>query len=151
VVRPYIGHDLFAGPGAAVVLKNEAGEILMLKHVGEDHWRLPSGFSNIGENAAQTAVREVKEELGLEIELLRLIGVHASPELNTVYANGDRVRNVGAVFLARRRGGELTLDHNEIADYAWMSPQEARAVVHPSRARFYERIIDCLERGCFVS
>ena len=50
----------------------EDGRILMLQHAGESHWRPPAGYSDLGENVAQTAVREVWEETELRIKPLRI-------------------------------------------------------------------------------
>ncbi len=149
-VRPSIGTALYAGMGASVVLTSEDGKLLMLHHVGEQHWRIPSGFADLGENAAHAAIREVREELGLHIELKRLVGVHATPALNTIYQNGDRVRNVGVVFRARQSGGNLRLDREEILDMAWMASTETLAQVHPSRRSYYHRILECIDNGYFV-
>lgn len=150
-VRPYVGTQRFSGVGASVVIEREDGKMLMLQHVDEEHWRIPSGFSDLGENAAQTAVREVWEELCLHIEPVRLIGVHATTQLNSTYANGDRIRNVGVIFDARLKGGALELDQNEIREMAWMTPQEVLSSVHPSRITLYKDILRHREAGCFIS
>ena len=150
-VRPFIGQDRFAGMGAAFVLDREDGKLLMLQHVGEEQWRIPSGFCDLGENAAQTAVREAWEELGLQIVPDRIIGVHSTTQLNTIYPNGDQIRNVGVVFHGQVVGGTLTLDPVEIADMAWMSPEEALASVHPTRRDHYKDILRYQKAGYFVS
>jgi 8-oxo-dGTP pyrophosphatase MutT (NUDIX family) len=150
-IRPFIGKQRFAGMGAAIVLDRDDGKLLMLQHVGEAHWRLPSGFCNLGENAAQTAVREAWEELGLHIVPDRIIGVHATNQLNTTYANGDRIRNVGVIFHAHVTGGTLNLDPVEVADMAWMAPQEALASVHPMRRDHYKNIVRHQEAGYFIT
>ena len=137
--------------GAAIVLDREDGKILMLQHVGEELWRIPSGFCDLGENAAQTAVREAWEELGLHIVPDRIIGVHSTTQLNTTYANGDQVRNVGVVFHGQVLGGTLTPDPVEIADMAWMTPEEALANVPPSRRDHYKDILHHQKEGYFVT
>ena len=149
-IRPYVGHDIFSGVGSSVVLTDEKGRILMLQHVGEVHWRVPSGYANLGENAAHTAVREIKEELNLDIEPQRIIGVSATPRLITTYNNGDRVRVVDVIFAARVTGGQLHLDESEIADLRWVAPEEAPGCVHPSRVAHYEAIVNHLHKGYFV-
>ncbi len=149
-VRPFLGHDLVAGVGATAVIGDANGRILLLQHQGEEGWRLPSGFAELGENAAQTAVREVWEETGLDIEPVRLLGVHASPVLDTLYANGDRVHNVGAVFQARILGGELLLDSREIAAMAWLEPREIPDRITVERRPLYEHILGCLDEGSFL-
>jgi 8-oxo-dGTP pyrophosphatase MutT (NUDIX family) len=148
-VRPFIGHERFSGMGVSVVLTREDGKLLMLQHVNEEHWRLPAGYCELGENAAQTAVREMWEELGLHIKVVRIVGVHAN--LNSTYANGDQVRIVGVVFFALITGGTRHLEKTEIADLAWMAPQEIVASVDPSRHDHYVKIIRHLHEGFFIS
>ena len=150
-IRPFIGHERFSGLGSAILLDREDGKFMMLQHVGETHWRLPSGFCNLGENAARTAVREAWEELALHVVPDRIIGVHATPQLDTTYANGDKIHNIGVVFHALITGGTIALDPVEIADMAWMSPQEALANVHPSRRDFYKEILRHQQTGYFIA
>lgn len=65
-----------------------------------DHWTLPAGFQEYDESPRETAVREVREECGLDIEILDLFDV--------LYTTDDaRKRGNLAVFLARPVGGSL--------------------------------------------
>lgn len=149
-VRPYLGTALYAGIGISIAVVREDGCVLLLQHKGENGWRLPAGFADLGENAAQTAVREIYEETHLDIEPERLLGVHASPELNVTYANGDRVRVVGAVFRARIIGGAVQLDETEITAMAWVAPEALLSWVEERRRPFHQRILACLEAGSFI-
>ena len=149
-VRPYIGMDLYSGIGASAIIRREDGRILMLQHVGESGWRPPAGFCDLGENIAQTAVREVLEETGLQIEPQSIISVHAAPKLNVVYPNGDLIRNVGVVFRAQIHSGSLNIDNDEIAAAAWMTSEEILASVPASRRWYYEQIVENLDSGYFV-
>lgn len=149
-VRPSLGHDLYAGVGATAVITDEQGRLFLLQHRGEVGWRLPSGFSELGENAAQTAVRELWEETRLCIAIEKVLGVHASPDLNVCYDNGDQVRVVGVVFGARLLGGDLQLDAAEIADAAWFRPDDVLANIAGQRRPLYERILRALDGTAFV-
>jgi len=65
-------------PATAVVVRNEKGELLLVKRndppsIGE--WCLPGGFIEMGETAREGALRELKEETGLEGEIVRVIDV----------------------------------------------------------------------------
>ncbi len=148
-VRPFIGTALYAGVGASAIIRREDGRILMLQHVGESGWRAPAGFCDLGENVAQTAVREVWEETRLRIEPLSIIAVHATSKLNVIHPNGDQIKNIGVVFRARLLGGLLKLDSDEICAAAWMTPAEILLHTGEFRRWFYEQLLDHLDGGCF--
>ena len=58
---------------AAVILNNE-GEVLLIKGPKRG-WEMPGGQVEIGESLAEAAVRETKEECGLDIEVIRFCGI----------------------------------------------------------------------------
>lgn len=150
VVRPFIGTAIYSGVGASAVIVGEDSRILMLQHKNETAWRPPAGFSDLGENLAGTAVREVWEETGLHIQPERIIGIHSSPRLNNTYLNGDEIRNVGVVFRSKLLGGIPKVDDREIAEMAWMTPENALANFDPARRWFFEDVLSHLDSGYFV-
>lgn len=63
--------------GAAAVIVDASGWVLLVRHsYGRRNWELPGGVSEAGESAAETVVREVREETGLDVALERLTGVY---------------------------------------------------------------------------
>ena len=62
-----------------LVFTDEAGRILLVKPTYNDVWHLPGGVVEAGESPAAAAIREVKEELGLDVEAGRLMGVDYRP------------------------------------------------------------------------
>lgn len=61
---------------AGCIIRDEAGKILLV-HRNTDkyrHWEIPGGKIEAGETAEQAARREVKEELGVEVKLIKLLG-----------------------------------------------------------------------------
>jgi len=67
--------------GAGAVIVDREGRVLLVRHTyGRLNWELPGGLSEPGESFAETAVREVREETGLEAVPERLTGIYYSPE-----------------------------------------------------------------------
>ena len=90
-----------------------------------DVWALPKGLIGQGENAAQTAAREVAEETGLEGRLLEKLG-----DVRYVYSwKGERVFKVVSFFLfraGRGRLGDIPPAHrHEVAETRWLPLDEA--------------------------
>jgi ADP-ribose pyrophosphatase YjhB (NUDIX family) len=61
-------------------------------------WAIPGGFVDYGESADVAAVREAKEETGLDVELKYLLGVYSQPNRD------PRQHTLSAVFVAKARG-----------------------------------------------
>lgn len=151
VVRPFIGSAPLIGVGAMAVVVAEDGRILTIQRQDNKAWGFPAGFCDLGENVAQTAVRETFEETGLHIALERLLGVYSGPDFQHTYANGDQVQNVGAVFRARLVGGQPNLAQAEVAALRWQTPVAFLATMPPSTWRTYFALLcQHLDAGQFV-
>ncbi len=67
--------------GAAAVILDDAGRVLLVRHTyGRLNWELPGGVGEPGEFVVETAVREVREETGLEVTAEGLAGVYFDPQ-----------------------------------------------------------------------
>ncbi len=103
-VCPACGFVLYRNPvpGAGVLVEMESGIVLIQRgqppFVG--WWALPAGYIEADESVEQAAVRECKEETGLEVELLELFGVYSFPE-------GPVQPGLIIFYRARPVGGEL--------------------------------------------
>ena len=64
--------------GASAVVVSD-GQVLLIKRRDVEVWALPGGAIDSGESTAQAAIREVKEETGIDIDLVRLVGIYSSP------------------------------------------------------------------------
>lgn len=89
-------------PGAGVLVEMEDGMVLIRRghepHKGR--WALPAGFIEADESTAEAAIRECKEETGLDVELIELFGVDSFPE-------GLTQSGIIIFYRARPVGGEL--------------------------------------------
>lgn len=75
---------------------------------------------DVGETIAGTAVREVKEETGLDVEVTGIVGVYSDPEHVIEYSDGEVRQQFAICFAARPVGGELSMS-NESSELRWVS------------------------------
>ena len=118
--------------GVRVVILDKENRILMVKqhHDEKDIWMVPGGGIEEGESSMAAAVREMKEETGLDVEIDRLIW-----HTEEVSARGQRFVNF---FMGRIKGGELTLgadpefdnEHHVLIEVRFMSREEIEQVEH---------------------
>jgi ADP-ribose pyrophosphatase YjhB (NUDIX family) len=103
-LRAVVGHELLLLPSVSVLPVDPAGRLLLVRHAGHhDGWAVLGGAVEIGESPAQAAVREAREEIGVDIRLLRLRDVLGGPEYEVTY------------------GGIPSPDHDEVSDVAWFA------------------------------
>jgi 8-oxo-dGTP diphosphatase len=121
-LRECIGHAILLLPAAAAIIRDEEGRVLLIRRGDERGWSLPGGGMDPGEGIAEAVVREVREETGLEVEPLRVIGVYSDPDfLHITYPNGDQVHYVSTTFECRVVGGRLRADGEESLDVAYFA------------------------------
>ena len=94
-------------PAASVVVVNDDGGILLQRRTDNNKWALPGGVMEIGESIADCARREVREETGLDVELLGIVGVYSDPGHVFAYDDGEVRQEFSLCFHARPTGGNL--------------------------------------------
>jgi ADP-ribose pyrophosphatase YjhB (NUDIX family) len=130
LLRRYVGHDPVILPGIEAVVRNENGDILMARRIGDGRLDIPGGLCDLGETTTAAVIREVREETGLIVEPVRIIGVY-SEGMKIEYTNGDIMHGVGVAFECRLTGGTLRADRNEISEVVFLPESELLAQPHP--------------------
>ena len=141
-LRALVGKECLIVPGASMLIRNDEGHVLCLRRADDGRWQIPAGFIDLGESIAETAVREVREELGLEIEPLRVLGVYAGEEDRVTYSNGDPIQNCSTFFECRITGGRVRLDTAENSAMDYFPPHSLPPALAP---RWRRRIARALE------
>jgi 8-oxo-dGTP pyrophosphatase MutT (NUDIX family) len=128
--------------GCSAVIFDQNGEkILLTKRSDNGQWCLPGGVMEPGESIRETCEREVLEETGLEVKVIRIIGVYSNRDLLVEYPDGNKFQIVVVSFEAGVNGGKLRLS-NETTDYgyfSWPDIQKMELLGHHK-----ERIADAL-------
>ncbi|MBP3920229.1 MAG: NUDIX domain-containing protein [Bacilli bacterium] len=98
--------------GAAAIIVNKNGQILLQSRADNDRWGLPGGCQELGERFEDTIIREVKEETNLDIteENLELIAIVSGNSRRNEYPNGDVVINNTALYCVKNYSGEVKWD-----------------------------------------
>jgi 8-oxo-dGTP pyrophosphatase MutT (NUDIX family) len=127
--------------GAEAAIFDDAGLLLLIRRAGDGTWALPGGICEVGESPAATAVREVREELGIDVETSHLVGVYDN---RLIGAPGASVP-VAATYACRIIGGRPAVSA-EVLEFGWFAPDGVRALTlfhaHPAKiaAAFADRI-----------
>ena len=95
--------------GVGVVITDGEGRVLLEKRSDSGCWGFLGGAVEPGETVAQACAREVQEESGLDVEILRLVGVYSNPrERIVVYPdNGDERHLIDIIVEAGIIGGDI--------------------------------------------
>lgn len=115
-LRRAIGHAPLWLPGVTAVTIRD-GKVLLVKRSDNGAWTAVTGIVEPGENPADCAAREVREETGVSATATRLAWVHVTPP--TVHANGDQAQYLDHVFRMRWLSGEPFAADDESIAAAW--------------------------------
>jgi ADP-ribose pyrophosphatase YjhB (NUDIX family) len=131
-------------PSASVIALNSAGDLLLLRRADTGRWTIPTGGLKKNETLTACAVRECREETGLEVEITGLVGVFSDPAHVIAYTGGEVRQPVNTCFSARPIGGNLTTS-DEASEVAWVAPARLDDYdIHPA---IWRRIAHGLQPG----
>lgn len=94
---------------ASAAVTDDNGRVLLQRRRDNDLWALPGGAMDIDDSLPGTAVREVKEETGLDVEITGLVGTYTDPRHIIAYNDGEVRRQFNICFTARIVGGTLAI------------------------------------------
>jgi ADP-ribose pyrophosphatase YjhB (NUDIX family) len=146
---PQCGFVRYEDPKVATgVVAERDGQILLVRRNHEPmlgRWSFPSGFVDAGEAVSDAAVREVREETGVEVRIDRLLGVYSRAGDTVVfiaYAGvivdgtpepSDEAFEVG--LFAPEAMPELAFPHDDAIVAAWLGASEPGGEVEDGRRR----------------
>ena len=87
-------------PACTVVTRDADGSVLLIRRTDNQLWALPGGAMEFGESVSQTAVREVREETGLAVEISGLAGVYTDPHHLIEFSDGEVRQQLSICFTA---------------------------------------------------
>jgi nucleoside triphosphatase len=138
---------VFPEPTVGALIVNEEGRILLAKsHKWFDKYTLPGGHIEVGESLVDAVKREVKEEVGLDVEVVEMLLVQEAIFAPEFY---KKKHFVFIDFYCKSKDQKVKVDQTEIQDYIWVYPGAAYNLKLDS---FTRKTLDrYLERGHGVS
>lgn len=127
--------------GGVVVRKKDGLEVCLIRPAGRSVWGLPKGGVEAGETYAETALREVAEETGLDGVVERELG---SIDYSFYSREaGSRVHKTVHYFLVSATGGDTARHDHEVSEARWMRLREAlRVMTYPNERQMVRRAAD---------
>ena len=98
-------------------------EILLIKHVNSGHWSFPKGHVESGETEVETALREIKEETGIDVIIDSTFREIVS------YCPKKGTQKIVVSFLAKAKNSDYIPQREEIADIKWVEIDRAQSVL----------------------
>jgi 8-oxo-dGTP diphosphatase len=133
--------DALAAGGVVLRGTGEEIEVVIAGRDSDRTWVFPKGTPDRGETIEETAIREVREESGLDVEIIQPIGA-----IDYWFAvPGERVHKIVHFFLMRSQGGDVSRHDHEYDDVRWVPVDDAR------RMLTYDTYRDMLERAITAS
>jgi ADP-ribose pyrophosphatase YjhB (NUDIX family) len=111
-------------PSVNVVVVNDAGDILMIRRSDNENWAVPGGAIDLGESMTQAAIRETKEESGIDCEITGLVGIYTDPKHIILYTSNNEARQEFSVLLTGRPTGGTPTPSDESSEVRWMPLSE---------------------------
>ena len=108
-------------PSVTAIVPNDRGELLLVHKTDNDLWALPGGGMDVGESMAETVVREVKEETGIDVEVTGVVGIYTDPNHVMAYDDGEVRQQCSICFTTRMLGGQLATS-SETSEVEWVAP-----------------------------
>src|SRR6266852_669341 len=107
-------------PSVNVAVSNDLGELLLIRRTDNDNWALPGGGVDIGESVAQAAVRETREESGIECEITGIVGIYTDPKHVLLYTSNGEVRQEFSILLTAVAIGGQPTPSTESSEVRWV-------------------------------
>ena len=106
------------------VVVNDADEFLMIRRSDNENWAVPGGAIDLGESMTQAAIRETREESGIDCEITGLVGIYTDPKHIIVYTSNNEARQEFSILLTARPTGGVPTPSDETTEVRWVSRSE---------------------------
>lgn len=130
-------------PIVGTLIVNDKGEILVVKsYKWKDMYSIPGGHVEFGESIENAVKREVKEEIGLDVDLEKILFVLEAINPKEYHKKGKHFIFLECV--CKSKSSQIRLDNREMQDAMWIKPKKALNLKLTSHTRKF--ILEYLKR-----
>lgn len=113
-------------PTVGGIILNDKGEVLILKSPKWKTYVIPGGHVEVNETMEEALKREIKEEIGIDVEVIKKINIQDA--IRPKEFNFEK-HFIFIDFLCRAKGTNVKVDKKEITDFMWVKPEKAIEMV----------------------
>ena len=135
--------------GTAVLFFNNKDELLIVKPDYKEGWLVPGGSVEEKEAPLECAIRETKEEIGLDIPEMKLVGIFCSPKKSPQHFDSLKFIFFGGV-LNEEQISQIKLQADELEEYDFKSTSEAMLLLSPSLQKSVPACLEAIKNKTFA-
>lgn len=123
------------------VITNNKDEVLLVKNPRKG-WEYPGGIIEPGETLPQGLIREIKEETGVDVEIINVVGIYSNTKKKKGYNGVEEVPMIVTIdFVCKYISGDLRTSEESI-EVKWFSKEEALKVVNQKQQLRFRRALN---------
>jgi 8-oxo-dGTP diphosphatase len=112
------------GPSVFVAVRGVGGRLLLVRRCGSDAWEFPGGRMEIGETAAEAAVRQTAEDAAVQVLVTGIVGLFTDPAVVVLGPEQEVQQQFAVLFRARALGGVPHGDMRRTSEAAWIAQRD---------------------------
>ena len=138
--------DLVSAGGVVYGTNNGELEVVVCGRLSPPIWGLPKGTPDPGESREETALREVREETGLEVEIERFIDKIDYWFVRS--SDGMRCHKTVLYYLMSSIGGDISLHDHEFDEVRWLPADQAcETMTYENEAEVVKKSLSLVQKG----
>lgn len=118
--------------GSSAIVVDSEKRVLLQRRSDSGNWALPGGTMDIGETLAESAIREVREETGFDVQIERIVGVYSDPGHVFAYDDGEIRQEFSICIACTIQGGSLKVSSESTAVEFFASEDLTEIQMHES-------------------
>ena len=111
-------------PSVNAIVADDAGRILLIRRTDNGNWAVPGGAIDLGESMTDAAVRETREESGIECAVTGIVGIYTDPRHVIRYPSDGEVRQEFSIVVTARPLSGVPTPSSESSEVRWVARED---------------------------